>query len=187
MASTRRWAGSSPWRSACIGGIVAWSGCRCCRSPWDTRCPPLSAGRVSLGRRHGAAARPCGSPPARPHRLDALAWRYGSRHRVRVGMQTAWPASACGLPDGHRARGRPHAVAVLMPLCFSRGARTSAGEPFMLLAGSWRAHGAMLTVTTVLAVTVYEGSGSRSCAAPGSTSTFRDCSADRDRCVGAVG
>ena len=49
---------------------------------------------------------------------------------------------------------------VLMPLCFPGGVATSASEPFMLALLGLGVHTlAMLTVTTAIAVTVYEWVG----------------------------
>src|SRR5215207_5531217 len=75
-------------------------------------------------------------------------WCYGSRHRVRIGMQTGM----AGLCLWSFLMATAHGAGlmlwpVLMPLCFPGGVATSAGEPFML------------AVTTAIAVTVYEWVG----------------------------
>jgi hypothetical protein len=88
-------------------------------------------------------------------------WRYGSRHRVRVGMQTGM----AGLCLWSFLMATAHGAGlmlwpVLMPLCFPGGASTSAGEPFRLALLGLGVHTlAMLTVTTVIAVSVYEWVG----------------------------
>jgi hypothetical protein len=88
-------------------------------------------------------------------------WRYGSEHRVRVGMQTGM----AGLCLWSFLMATVHGAGlmlwpVLMPLCFPGGVATSAGEPFVLALLGLGVHTlAMLTVTTAVAVTVYEWVG----------------------------
>jgi hypothetical protein len=88
-------------------------------------------------------------------------WRYGSRHRVRVGMQTGM----AGLCLWSFLMATAHGAGlmlwpVLMPLCFPGGVATSAGEPFRLALLGLGVHTlAMLAVTTAIAVTVYEWVG----------------------------
>ena len=88
-------------------------------------------------------------------------WRYGPRHRVRVGMQTGM----AGLGAWSFLMATAHGAGlmlwpVLMPLCFPGGVARSAGEPFMLALLGLGVHTlAMLTVTTAIAVSVYEWVG----------------------------
>jgi hypothetical protein len=88
-------------------------------------------------------------------------WRYGARHRVRIGMQTGM----AGLCLWSFLMATAHGAGlmlwpVLMPLCLPGGVATSAGEPFMLAFLGLGVHTlAMLTVTTAIAVTVYEWVG----------------------------
>jgi hypothetical protein len=88
-------------------------------------------------------------------------WHYGSRHRTRVGMQTGM----AGLCLWSFLMATAHGAGlmlwpVLMPLCFPEGVATSVGEPFKLALLGLAVHTlAMLTVTTVIAVTVYEWVG----------------------------
>jgi hypothetical protein len=88
-------------------------------------------------------------------------WHYGSRHRARVGMQTGM----AGLCLWSFLMATAHGAGlmlwpVLMPLCFPGDVATSAGEPFKLALLGLGVHTlAMLTVTTVIAVTVYEWVG----------------------------
>lgn len=88
-------------------------------------------------------------------------WRYGSRHRVRIGMQTGM--AGLGLWSFLMATAHGAGLMlwpVLMPLCFPGGVATSAGEPFRLALLGLGVHTlAMLTVTTAIAVTVYEWVG----------------------------
>jgi hypothetical protein len=88
-------------------------------------------------------------------------WRYGSRHRVRVGLQTGM----VGLCLWSFLMATAHGAGlmlwpVLMPLCFPGGTPTSTGDPFTLALLGLGVHTlAMLAVTTAIAVTVYEWVG----------------------------
>lgn len=88
-------------------------------------------------------------------------WRYGSRHRTRIGMQTGM----AGLCLWSFLMATAHGAGlmlwpVLMPLCFPGGAPTSAGDPFLLALLGLGVHTlAMLTVTATIAVAVYEWVG----------------------------
>lgn len=88
-------------------------------------------------------------------------WRYGSRHRARVGMKTGM----AGLCLWSFLMATAHGAGlmlwpVLMPLCFPGGAPTGAGDPFMLALLGVGVHTlAMLAVTATIAITVYEWVG----------------------------
>jgi hypothetical protein len=88
-------------------------------------------------------------------------WRYGSRHRVRVGLQTG--LAGLGLWSFLMATGHGAGLMlwpVLMPLCFPGGVAAGAVEPFVpALLGVGLHTLAMLTVTAAIAVTVYEWIG----------------------------
>jgi hypothetical protein len=88
-------------------------------------------------------------------------WRYGSRHRVRVGMQTGM--AGLGLWSFLMATAHGAGLMlwpVLMPLCFPGGAATNARDPFLLALIGLGVHTlAMLTVTAAIAVMVYEWVG----------------------------
>jgi small neutral amino acid transporter SnatA (MarC family) len=88
-------------------------------------------------------------------------WRFGHRHRVRIGMQAGLAALAVWSVLMATTHGAGLMLwPVLMPLCFPGGVSTSAGEPFMLALLGLGVHTlAMLTVTTAIAVTVYEWVG----------------------------
>jgi hypothetical protein len=88
-------------------------------------------------------------------------WRYGSHHRVRVGLQTG----LLGLGLWSFLMATAHGAGLmlwpaLMPLCFPGGAAASASGPVApALAGIGLHTLAMLSVTGAIAVTVYEWVG----------------------------
>jgi hypothetical protein len=88
-------------------------------------------------------------------------WRYGHRHRVRVGMQ----AGLAGLALWSFLMATTHGAGlmlwpVLMPLCFPAGAQPSSIGPLLTALLAIGIHTlAMLTVTTAVAVAVYEWIG----------------------------
>jgi hypothetical protein len=88
-------------------------------------------------------------------------WRYGSRHRVRVGMKTG--LAGLGLWSFLMAIGHGAGLMLwpaLMPLCFPSGASSGTDGPFVpALLGVGLHTLAMLTVTGLIAVTVYEWVG----------------------------
>jgi hypothetical protein len=88
-------------------------------------------------------------------------WLYGSRHRVRVGMQTGM--AGLGLWSFLMATAHGAGLMlwpVLMPLCFPGGTPTGASDPFILALLGLAVHTlAMLAVTAAIAVTVYEWVG----------------------------
>lgn len=85
-------------------------------------------------------------------------WRFGHRHRVRVGMQ----AGFAGLALWSFLMATAHGAGLMLwpalgPLCFPPG-NTGSGtlEPFMAALAGVSVHTlAMLTVTAIMAVTVY--------------------------------
>jgi hypothetical protein len=88
-------------------------------------------------------------------------WRYGSRHRVRVGLQTGL-AGLCLwsflMATGHGAG--LMLWPVLMPLCFPAGVAAGTVDPFVpALLGVGLHTLAMLAVTAAIAITVYEWLG----------------------------
>ena len=101
-------------------------------------------------------------------------WRYGHRHRVRFGMQTGLLGlGALVVPDGHGPRRRPHALAGAHAAVLSAAPRQPRrrGPVAVAVAG--------VAVHTMAhaggdrrdrRVPSTNGSASRSCAAPGSTS-----------------
>jgi hypothetical protein len=88
-------------------------------------------------------------------------WRYGSRHRVRVGLQTG--LAGLGVWSFLMATGHGAGLMlwpVLMPLCFPAGVPAGAVDPFVpMLLGVGLHTLAMLAVTAAIAVTVYEWIG----------------------------
>ena len=88
-------------------------------------------------------------------------WRYGSRHRVRVGLQTG--LAGLGLWSFLMATGHGAGLMlwpVLMPLCFPAGVAAGTVDPFVpALLGVGLHTLAMLSVTAAIAVTVYEWLG----------------------------
>jgi hypothetical protein len=88
-------------------------------------------------------------------------WRYGSHHRVRVGLQTG----LLGLGLWSFLMATAHGAGLmlwpaLMPLCFPDGAAASTGGPVVpALAGVGLHTLAMLLVTGAIAVVVYEWIG----------------------------
>ena len=88
-------------------------------------------------------------------------WRWGHRHRVRVGMQTG----LLGLALWSFLMATAHGAGlmlwpVLMPLCVSNGAFAhEAGPTALALVGVAVHTGAMLAVTAVVAGAVYEWVG----------------------------
>ncbi|WIM10020.1 hypothetical protein [Enhydrobacter sp.] len=88
-------------------------------------------------------------------------WRYGSHHRVRVGLQTG----LLGLGVWSFAMATAHGAGLmlwpaLMPLCFPGGTAASAAGPIgPALAGVGLHTLAMLSVTASLAIVVYEWVG----------------------------
>jgi hypothetical protein len=88
-------------------------------------------------------------------------WRFGHRHRVRVGLQTGlaglavWPAL---MATAHGAG--LMLWPALMPLCFPDSAALDASGPFATaLLGVGLHTAAMLVVTALVAATVYEWAG----------------------------
>ena len=88
-------------------------------------------------------------------------WRYGSRHRVRVGLQTG--LAGLGLWSFLMATGHGAGLMlwpVLMPLCFPAGVAAGTVDPFVpALLGVGLHTLAMLAVTAAIAITVYEWLG----------------------------
>jgi hypothetical protein len=88
-------------------------------------------------------------------------WRYGSRHRVRVGLQTG--LAGLGVWSFLMATGHGAGLMlwpVLMPLCFPAGVAAGTIDPFVpALLGVGLHTLAMLAVTAAIAVTVYEWIG----------------------------
>jgi hypothetical protein len=88
-------------------------------------------------------------------------WRYGSHHRVRVGLQTG--LAGLGAWSFLMATGHGAGLMlwpVLMPLCFPAGVAAGAVDPFVpALLGVGLHTLAMLAVTAAIAVTVYEWIG----------------------------
>jgi hypothetical protein len=88
-------------------------------------------------------------------------WRYGHRHRVRVGMRTG----LAGLAVWSFLMATTHGAGlmlwpVLMPLCFPAASEPSFIGPFLTALLGIGIHTlAMLTVTTAVAVAVYEWIG----------------------------
>lgn len=88
-------------------------------------------------------------------------WRFGARHRVRVGLQTG----LLGLGLWSFLMATAHGAGLmlwpaLMPLCFPGTAAASAGGPLVpALAGVGLHTLVMLLVTGAIAVTVYEWVG----------------------------
>jgi hypothetical protein len=88
-------------------------------------------------------------------------WRYGSRHRVRVGMT----AGLAGLGLWSFLMASAHGAGlmlwpVLMPLCFPAGNAPSGNDPFTpALLGVGLHTLAMLATTAAIAVPVYEWIG----------------------------
>lgn len=88
-------------------------------------------------------------------------WRWGHRHRVRVGMQTGF----IGLALWSFLMASAHGAGlmlwpVLMPLCFPAGAPSGAGSPAALALAGVAVHTAtMLAVTAAVAGAVYEWIG----------------------------
>jgi hypothetical protein len=88
-------------------------------------------------------------------------WRYGSHHRVRVGLQTG--LAGLGVWSFLMATGHGAGVMlwpVLMPLCFPTGVAAGTVDPFVpALFGVGLHTLAMLAVTALIAVAVYEWIG----------------------------
>ena len=88
-------------------------------------------------------------------------WRYGSRHRVRVGLQTG--LAGLGVWSFLMATGHGAGLMlwpVLMPLCFPTGVAAGTVDPFVpALFGVGLHTLAMLAVTALIAVAVYEWIG----------------------------
>jgi hypothetical protein len=88
-------------------------------------------------------------------------WRYGHRHRVRVGMQTG----LVGLGVWSFLMATAHGAGlmlwpVLMPLCIAAAAAPDGAGPLVTALVGIGVHTlAMLTVTTAMAVAVYEWIG----------------------------
>jgi hypothetical protein len=88
-------------------------------------------------------------------------WWYGSRHRVRVGMQTG----LAGLALWSFLMATAHGAGLmlwpmLMPLCFPGGVETGDSGAFLPAAAGVGVHTvAMLLATTAIAVVVYEWVG----------------------------
>jgi hypothetical protein len=88
-------------------------------------------------------------------------WRYRHRHRVRVGMQAGLAALALWSFLMATTHGAGLMLwPVLMPLCFPAGSAPSSSGPFLTGLLAIGVHTlAMLTVTTAIAVAVYEWIG----------------------------
>ncbi|HKU95358.1 MAG TPA: hypothetical protein VJR58_08785 [Vineibacter sp.] len=89
-------------------------------------------------------------------------WRFGSRHRVRVGMRTGMAGLALWSFLMATAHGAGLMLwPVLMPLCFPGGAPASGSAgPFVTALMGVGVHTlAMLSVTAAIAVAVYEWVG----------------------------
>ncbi len=89
-------------------------------------------------------------------------WRFGSRHRVRVGMRTGMAGLALWSFLMATAHGAGLMLwPVLMPLCFPGGAPSSGStSPFVTALMGVSVHTlAMLSVTAATAVAVYEWVG----------------------------
>jgi hypothetical protein len=88
-------------------------------------------------------------------------WRYGHRHRVRTGMQAGLAALAVWSFLMATTHGAGLMLwPVLMPLCFPAAAQPSSSGPLLTALLAIGIHTlAMLTVTTVMAVAVYEWIG----------------------------
>ena len=88
-------------------------------------------------------------------------WRYGHRHRVRVGMQAGLAALAVWSFLMATAHGAGLMLwPVLMPLCFSAAPEPSSIGPLRIALLGIAVHTlAMLTVTTAVAVAVYQWIG----------------------------
>jgi hypothetical protein len=88
-------------------------------------------------------------------------WRYGHRRRVRVGMQAGLAALALWSFLMATTHGAGLMLwPVLMPLCFPAASQPSSSGPFLTALLAVGVHTlAMLTVTTVVAVAVYEWIG----------------------------
>lgn len=88
-------------------------------------------------------------------------WRYGSHHRVRVGLQTG--LAGLGVWSFLMATGHGAGLMlwpVLMPLCFPTGVAAGTVDPFVpALFGVGLHTLAMLAVTALIAVAVYEWIG----------------------------
>ena len=88
-------------------------------------------------------------------------WRYRHRHRVRVGMQAGLAALAVWSFLMATTHGAGLMLwPVLMPLCFPAASQPSSTGPFFTALLAIGIHTlAMLTVTTAVAVAVYEWIG----------------------------
>jgi hypothetical protein len=88
-------------------------------------------------------------------------WRYGHRHRVRIGMQAGLAALAVWSFLMATTHGAGLMLwPVLMPLCFPAASEPSSIGPLLTALLGIAIHTlAMLTVTTAVAVAVYEWIG----------------------------
>jgi len=88
-------------------------------------------------------------------------WRFGHRHRVRIGMQAGLAALAAWSFLMATTHGAGLMLwPVLMPLCFSTGSQPFSIGPLPTALLGIAVHTlAMLTVTTAVAVAVYEWIG----------------------------
>jgi hypothetical protein len=88
-------------------------------------------------------------------------WRYGHRHRVRVGMQAGLAALAVWSFLMATTHGAGLMLwPVLMPLCFPAASEPTLASPFLTALLGVGIHTlAMLTVSTAVAVAVYEWIG----------------------------
>jgi hypothetical protein len=88
-------------------------------------------------------------------------WRYGHRHRVRIGMQAGLAALAVWSFLMATTHGAGLMLwPVLMPLCFPAASKPSSIGPLLTAFLGIGIHTlAMLTVTTAVAVAVYEWIG----------------------------
>jgi hypothetical protein len=88
-------------------------------------------------------------------------WRYGHRHRVRFGMQAGLAALAVWSFLMATTHGAGLMLwPVLMPLCFPAASEPSVTGPFLTALIGVGVHTlAMLTVSTAIAVAVYEWIG----------------------------
>jgi hypothetical protein len=122
---------------AAVGGAFAWAG-----FVLDARIFSVGAGFTLIG-------------------WGAYHWRYGHRHRVRVGMQTG--LAGLGVWSFLMATGHGAGLMLwpaLMPICFPAGAESDVGAPLVSAALGIGMHTlAMLAVTGALAFVVYEWVG----------------------------
>jgi hypothetical protein len=122
---------------AVVGGAFVWAGLMV-----DPRALGLGAGVVLIG-------------------WAIYHWRWGHRHRVRIGMQ----AGFIGLGLWSFLMATAHGAGlmlwpILMPLCFPAAPLQAGGGPIAVALAGLAVHtGAMLMVTAIIAGIVYEWVG----------------------------